>query len=228
MGEMVEFASNGSTARGYLGVPPSGSGPGVILIQEWWGLVPHIKELVDRFAADGFVTLAPDLYEGTTTIEPDEAGKLMMALKIDQAAKMMSGAVDFLLAHESVGGDGVGVIGFCMGGGLALVLAAHRPDAVKAVVPFYGLIPWPDAQPDWSQIQARVEGHFAAEDGFFSAEMARDLEQTLRNAGVDAEIVIHPGVDHAFANDHRPEVYDRDQAEAALASSRQFLAQALA
>lgn len=200
----------------------------MILIQEWWGLVPHIEELVDRWAADGFVTLAPDLYEGTTTVEPDEAGKLMMALNLEHAAKMMSGAVDYLQGLDAVSSSGVGVIGFCMGGGLALVLGAQRPDAVAAIAPYYGLIPWPEAQPDWSQISARVQGHFAEEDGFFGPDLARGLERTLRDAGVDAEIVIHPGVDHAFANDHRPEVYNRDQAEAAFAASRQFLADTLA
>src|SRR5580698_10898526 len=133
MGETVEFPSNGSTAGGYLAIPGSGSGPGVIVIQEWWGLVDHIRDVCDRFAAAGFVALAPDLYHGVTVAEPDEAGKAMMALKMDQAARDMSGAVDAVLQRST--GDHVGVIGFCMGGGLALVLATQRPDAVAAVVP---------------------------------------------------------------------------------------------
>jgi carboxymethylenebutenolidase len=134
MGEMTEFHSNGSTAGGYLAVPEGGSGPGVIVIQEWWGLVDHIKDVCDRFAAAGLVALAPDLYHGRRVApgEPDEAGKAMMALKMDQAARDMSGAVDELLRRSS--GAKVGVIGFCMGGGLALVLATQRPDAVAAVV----------------------------------------------------------------------------------------------
>ncbi|NNF69354.1 MAG: dienelactone hydrolase family protein, partial [Acidimicrobiia bacterium] len=97
MGEMVQFQSNGKEASGYLAVPESGSGPGLIVIQEWWGLVPHIKGVADRFAAEGFVTLAPDLYDGETVAEPDEAGKLMMALEIDKAGKHMGGAIDYLM-----------------------------------------------------------------------------------------------------------------------------------
>src|SRR5580698_2822421 len=128
MGELIEFDSNGDKASGYLAVPPSGQGPGVIVIQEWWGLVPHIKEVADRFAAEGFVALAPDLYHGRQVTEPDEAGKEMMALQMPKATKDMSGAVDELLTRST--GDHVGVVGFCMGGGLALLLAAARPDAV--------------------------------------------------------------------------------------------------
>ncbi len=94
MGEMIEFPSNGSTTPGYLALPEGGTGPGVVVIQEWWGLVDHIKDVCDRFAAEGFVALAPDLYHGATTTEPDEAGKAMMAMKMDQAARDMSGRVD--------------------------------------------------------------------------------------------------------------------------------------
>jgi carboxymethylenebutenolidase len=213
MGEMIEFPSNGSTASGYLAVPERGQGPAVIVIQEWWGLVDHIKDVADRFAAAGFVALAPDLYHGAASSEPDEAGKAMMAMKMDQSARDMSGAVDELLRRS--GGDKVGVIGFCMGGGLALVLATQRPDAVAAVVPCYGIIPWPDAQPDYSALSAAVQGHYAANDGFFTSEAAEALREQLRALGKEAEIFIYPDTDHAFFNDTRPEVYDAD-ASAAL------------
>src|SRR5450432_2692439 len=96
MGEMIEFPSNGSTDQGYLAVPTAGTGPGVVVIQEWWGLVPHIKDVCERFAAAGFVALAPDLYRGKQVSEPDEAGKEMMALQLDRAGQDMSGAVDEL------------------------------------------------------------------------------------------------------------------------------------
>src|SRR5262245_34132943 len=151
MGEAVRFASNGSEGQGYLSVPASGSGPGIVVIQEWWGLNDQIREVCDALSGDGFVALAPDLYRGTTTKEPDEAGKLMMALNIEQAAKDMRGAIDFLLGHDAVTSKTVGVTGFCMGGGLALWLATLAPDKVSACVPFYGVIPWPAAQPDWSK-----------------------------------------------------------------------------
>lgn len=215
MGQPVEFTNGDDTAQGYLAVPEGGSGPGVVVIQEWWGLVDHIRDVCDRFAAEGLVALAPDLYHGETTTEPDEAGKLMMALNIDQAVADMSGAIAYLQDHDAVEGTSLGVTGFCMGGGLALVLAAERPAAFAVCVPWYGLIPWESVQPDWSKVQARVRGNFAENDGFFGPDLARGLESDLRDAGVDADIEIFPGVDHAFFNDTRPEVYDADVAASA-------------
>jgi carboxymethylenebutenolidase len=216
MGEMIEFPSNGSTDQGYLAVPPSGSGPGVVVIQEWWGLVPHIKDVCDRFAAEGFVALAPDLYRGKQVSEPDEAGKEMMAMQLDRAGKDMSGAVDELRRRS--GRDTVGVVGFCMGGGLALVLATQRPDAVSACVAFYGVIPWPEAQPDFSKMSGAVLAHIAELDGFFGPEAANALEAQLKALGVDATFHHYAGADHAFFNDTRPEVYDA--AASALAWQR--------
>ena len=208
MGHMVEYPSNGGIAQGYFAASATGTGPAVLVIQEWWGLVPHIEEVVDRFAAEGFTALAPDLYHGTTTTEPDEAGKLMMALSVTQAAKDLSGAVAFLQGSDAVTSDGVGVIGFCMGGGLALVLACEEPEAVVACAPFYGLIPWPDAEPDWTKLGAKVRGHYAENDGMFNPEAVAGLQAKLDAAGKDAAFVIHPGTDHAFFNDTRPEVFD--------------------
>jgi carboxymethylenebutenolidase len=203
-GQMVTFRSNGGTCDGYLA--GDGSGPGVIVIQEWWGLVPHIRDVADRFAAAGFTALAPDLYHGTSTTEPDGAGKLMMALNLDHAAKDLSGAVDLLL--ERTGRSSVGVVGYCMGGGLALVLGTTRPDAVAAVAPYYGVIPWASAQPDWSALQATVVGEYAENDGFAGPEATRALEAQLRGLGKDVTLHIHPGCEHAFFNDARPEVHD--------------------
>src|SRR5438105_4610266 len=111
MGEIVSFASNGGTASGYLAKPVSGSGKGVIVIQEWWGLNDNITGIADRFAAAGFIALAPDMYHGVVTAEPDEAGKLLMALNIAQAAKDLHGAVTHL---KELSGGPVGTIGFCM------------------------------------------------------------------------------------------------------------------
>ncbi len=223
MGEMVEFASNGGTCQGYLAVPASGSGPGLVVIQEWWGIVAHIKDVCDRFAAAGFVALAPDLYHGTATTEPDEAGKLMMALRMAEAAKDMGGAADHLLSLDAVTSETVGVTGFCMGGGLALYLAAVRPDAISAAVPFYGIMPWPDFDPDWSKLDASILGHFAENDGFFNPDKVREFERTLKAHGKDVEIIIHPGVQHAFFNDTRPEVHDPGTSDVAFRSAVAFL-----
>jgi carboxymethylenebutenolidase len=221
MGEIIEFASNGGTATGYLAAPPSGTGVPLVVIQEWWGLVPHITDVCDRCAAEGFLALAPDLYRGESTSEPDEAGKLMMALNMAQAAKDLSGAVDEVSVRS--GGDFVGITGFCMGGGLALVAATQRPDKIKACVPWYGLIPWPDAQPDWDRLDAAVLGHYAENDGFFTPTAAQELADDLRSRGKDVEIVIHPGVDHAFFNDTRPEVYNAAESLAAWQQTVGFL-----
>ena len=204
MGEMITFASNGGTATGYVA---GSSGPGIIVIQEWWGLVPHIKDVVDRFAAEGFVALAPDLYHGESSTEPDGAGKLMMGLNLAQAAKDMSGAIDAL--QQRTGRSKVGVVGFCMGGGLTLALACQRPDAVAAAAPYYGVIPWPSAQPDWDKLSAVVEGHYAENDDFASPAMSQALEADLIARGKNAKIHVYPGTHHAFFNDSRPEVYDK-------------------
>src|SRR5688500_6801137 len=149
MGQIIEFPSNGGTGSGYLA---GNSGPGLVVIQEWWGLNDNIKDIVERFAAVGFTALAPDLYRGEVSTEPDDAGKKMMALNIEQAAKDMSGAIEEVRRRSGQPEGKVGVTGFCMGGGLALLLATQRPDAVAACAPFYGVIPWPAAQPDWSKM----------------------------------------------------------------------------
>jgi carboxymethylenebutenolidase len=201
VGQTVEFASNGSTASGYLATPPSGRGPGLIVIQEWWGLNPQIKRTADRFAAEGFVALAPDLYHGELAQhdEMDKAGHLMSSMPPDRAARDMGGAVDHLLSLDATTGSGVGVVGFCMGGMLAFILAAIRPDAVKAAVPFYGF-PQGDGEPDYSGVTARIWGHMASPDDYFTPEDAKALEAKLQGLGKDARIEVHQA-GHAFMNE---------------------------
>ncbi|MCZ7530123.1 MAG: dienelactone hydrolase family protein [Acidimicrobiia bacterium] len=224
MGEMVTFASNGRTTEGYLALPESGSGPGVVVIQEWWGLVPHIKDVCERFAAGGFVALAPDLFGGETVdnAHPDKAGELMMSLNVEQAAKDMVGAVDFLVSHDAVSTPSIGVTGFCMGGGLALWLAALRPDSVKAVVPFYGVLPWAAADPDYSNISAEVLGHYAGNDTFATPESVRELEAELRGHGVNADLMIYEGREHGFFNDTRADAHHPEDAAKAWARTLAF------
>jgi len=203
MAETVEFQSNGSLASGYLVKPPAGSGPGVLVIQEWWGLDSGIKEMSDRFAAAGFVALAPDLYHGQLAghDEMDKASRLMQSLPPDRAARDMSGAVDYLSSHPAVTSDSIGVVGFCMGGMLAWIIAANRPDKVKAVVPFYGF-PQGSTEPDWSKLTASVRGHMAEHDDFFTPAGARALETKLLAMGKDVTLTIHPGTGHAFMGPH--------------------------
>lgn len=203
MAEIVEFASNGSTASGYLARPEGGRGPGVLVVQEWWGLNPAIKEVADRLAAGGFTALCPDLYHGELAQhdEMDKAAALMTAMPPDRAARDMSGAIDFLLADDGATGDAVGVVGFCMGGMLTFVIAANRPDAVTAAVPFYGF-PQGDTEPDWSQMRAVVRGHMAENDDFFGPEAAVALEAKLVGMGKDVVLTVHPGTGHAFMGPH--------------------------
>ncbi len=228
MGHMVEFPSNGSEASGWFAEAEGGAGPGVLVIQEWWGLVPHIQDVVDRFAAAGFTALAPDLYHGTTTTEPDEAGKLMMALNMEHAAKDLRGAIAFLTGSDAVSTEGIGVVGYCMGGGLALVVACNEPQDVVACAPYYGLIPWEGMQPDYSRLSGPVHGHYAELDGFFGPPLAKALESDLRETyGKEAVLEVHPGVEHAFFNDTRPEVYSASESAKAWDETTAFFRQAI-
>jgi carboxymethylenebutenolidase len=218
--EMVEFKSNGATAEGYMAVPESGSGAGLIVIQEWWGLVPHIKNVCERFAAEGFVALAPDLYHGRTTTSPDEAGKMMMALNIDQAEKDLRGAIEYLLAHESVVGERVGTVGFCMGGALSLY-AASKNEQVGACVVFYG--GHPKVKPDLENMRAPLLGIYAERDDFATPALARELEAKLKSLGKSVEIHVYDDADHAFFNDERPEVFNAEAAADAWQRTIRFL-----
>jgi carboxymethylenebutenolidase len=209
MGEMVKFPGNGQEAEGYLAKPASGTGPGVVVIQEWWGLNDNIKSIADDLAGEGYVALAPDLYHGKVTSEPDEAGKIMMTMKMEEAAKEMSGAVDYLLKSDSATGDKVGSVGFCMGGGLSLILATLKPQ-VGACVVYYGVLP---TQPDFAKIEGSVLGHFAEHDDWANPATARDLESKLKSLGKDVEFHIYPGTSHGFFNNTRPEVHDQAAAK---------------
>jgi carboxymethylenebutenolidase len=203
MAETIEFRSNGTVASGYLVKPAAGSGPGVLVIQEWWGLDSGIKEMTDRLGAAGFVALAPDLYHGELAghTEMDKAARLMKSLPPERAGRDMSGAVDYLSSHSAVTSDGIGVVGFCMGGMLSFIIAANRPDKVRAVVPFYGF-PQGDLEPDWSKLTASISGHMAEHDNFFSPAAAHALEARLRGMGKNVTLTVHPGTGHAFMAPH--------------------------
>jgi carboxymethylenebutenolidase len=228
LGQMVTFPSNGSTAEGYLATPPSGRGPGVVVIQEWWGMVPWIKEMADRFAAEGYLALAPDLYHGETTDEPDEATKLMMSMKMDKAALDMSGAYDYLKNSDACTGK-VGSVGFCLGGGLSLFMATLRP--IDACVVFYGVLP--GVQPDLTKLAGPVLGHYAEEDGWATPDAAHALEEQIRAAGKHAQFYIYEGAKHAFMNPN-PEVlkaggaYNELAAKTAWARTLEFYKKQLA
>ena len=219
-GDMVTFSSNGGTTAGYLSKPAGGKGPGVVVIQEWWGLVPHIKGIADRFAAAGFLTLAPDLYHGKTAKSPDEAGKLMMAMNIDAAERDLAGAVSHLKEHSGNSSGKVGTVGFCMGGALSLY-AASKNQHLSACVVFYG--GHPKVQPDLPNLKAPLLGLYAEKDGFVTVKVVRELEKQLEALGKTHEIHIYPNCDHAFFNDERPEVYNKVAAQDAWNRTVDFL-----
>jgi carboxymethylenebutenolidase len=209
-GEIVTFRADSGEASGYLTLPRAGGGPGVVVIQEWWGLVPHIKDVAERFADAGFLALAPDLYHGKAAKSPDEAGELMMALNIDQAERDLSGAVSYLQKHQANTTGKVGSVGFCMGGALSLFAASRNPD-LNACVVFYG--GHPKVKPDLAALRAPVLGLYAGRDKSVTPEVVRDLDRQLTDLGKTHEFHTYPDAQHAFFNDQRPEVYSRADAE---------------
>ena len=223
----VTFPSNGSQAHGYLATPSAGSGPGVIVIQEWWGLTDHIADVSDRLAAEGFVALAPDLFGGKVAHDADEAMKLLTELPVDRAARDLSGAVDYLLAQDSVTSSKVGAIGFCMGGGFVLMLAAQQGDKVGAAVPFYGV--GPGVPSTYTGVKGAVQGHYAEQDGMYPPDQARALEKQIRDeAGVPVEFFYYDA-GHAFHNDTNAlGTHDADNAKLAWQRSVDFLKAKLA
>jgi carboxymethylenebutenolidase len=208
MGEMITFGSGGKTASGYMSIPApdKARGRGVVVLQEWWGLVDHIKRVADNFALEGFHALAPDLYRGEKTGSPDEAEKLLMALNIAEAEKDLRGAVERL---RFVTGRPVGTVGFCMGGALSLFAACSNPRDVAACVVFYG--GHPKVEFDFDALTAPVLGHWAEDDDFANPNITR-FETELGRRDKPFEFHSYPGTKHAFFNDDRPEVYDRDAA----------------
>jgi carboxymethylenebutenolidase len=220
MGENVTFQSNGGQSTGYLAAPKAGKGPGVVVIQEWWGLVDHIRDVCDRFAADGFVAVAPDFYHGQIAKSPDEAGKMMMALRIDEAEKDLRGAINYLLGHSATMTSKVGTIGFCMGGALSLY-AATKNDKVGACVVFYG--GHPNVKPDLPNLKSPVLGIYGERDRSVSPAVVHELERKMKELGKSFEYHIYPAADHAFFNDTRPAVYNAEAAADAWTRTVEFL-----
>lgn len=221
MGEMIGFSCGDASHQGYLARSVSGTGKGVIVLQEWWGLVGHIKDVADRFAAEGFTALAPDLYHGVSTTEPDEAGSLLMALNIPETERALACAARRLLDDPATLGDQVGVIGFCMGGKLSYFAAATSPELYGAAVNFYGI--HPNVHPPYAQATAPLLGIFAEIDDYASPAVVAALDQELTSLGKAHEFHTYPGVHHAFFNNDRPAVYDSTAAEDAWNRTLAFL-----
>lgn len=207
MGEMIEFETDTGPTRAYLASPGQGSGPGVVVIQEWWGLVDHIRDVCDRFASEGFVALAPDLYDGETAQDDEEANRKMQELEVHDAALDIASAIGYLLAEDRVVGDRVGVIGYCMGGSLALVAGDRAAGKVAAVDSYYGVFWYGD--PELDAIDCPVVMRVGTEDEWISREKIDELADHVRDAGADVRVEMYDGAGHAFFNDdddsHHPE-----------------------
>ena len=224
MADKVEFSSNGTSGTGEIELPAGeGRAPALILVHEWWGLNDHVRSLVSRFAKEGFLTLASDLYDGKSTKDPAEAGELMGALDWGRAVGIATAAVEYLKAHPRSNGN-VGCTGFCMGGAATLVIAANVA-GIKAAVPFYGM---PDASKvDYEKLSAPILMHVAKRDEWVKPELAEALRDKLTAAGKSMRLEQYEA-DHAFVNDTRPEVYNKENAELALSRSYAFLKEKLA
>jgi carboxymethylenebutenolidase len=209
MGQIITFNGGDKDYQGYLAEAVN-PGPGVIVIQEWWGLVDHITDVCDRFAAEGFTALAPDLYFGEATTEPTRAGELMMALNISETAEVLGSAVQALLNSPKVQSPKVGIVGFCMGGQLALYAACHD-ERIGACVDYYGI--HPNVQPALRTLQCPVLCFFAENDNHTSPEAVDALDQELTLLEKEHEVITYPGTQHAFFNDDRPEVYNEAAAK---------------
>lgn len=224
-GEMIRFPLQaGADAPGYLSLPAAGRGPAVVIIQEWWGLVGHIKDVADRLAAEGFVVLAPDLYHGQSASEPNEAKKLAMALDRQRAIAEITDAAHYLRGLASVEPKQVGVMGWCMGGALALSAAANS-QAFDAVVCFYGR---PLEAGDVAKLRTPTLGIYGELDAGIPLSLVHAFDNELEKNGTPHHIHTYAGADHAFFNDGRTEVYHPAAAADAWQRTLEWLRQYLA
>lgn len=220
MGQRVEFPSNGHTCQGYFAAPESGKGPAVVVIQEWWGLVPHIEDLVNRFAGAGFCAVAPDLFHGKTTKSPDEAGKMLMELDADRAEREIAGAGEFLLSRAECSSETYGIIGFCMGGALAQYAATKQPKT-GAAVSFYG--GFRNVNYEWENLHAPLLLIYGENDKGVPPSSGRERETMLKKLGKTVEVVVYPNAGHAFFNDTRPEAYNAEASQDAWRRAVEWL-----
>ena len=219
MGQRVEFPSNAHICKGYFTAPKTGKGPAVVVIQEWWGLVPHIEDVVDRLAKEGFAAVAPDLYHGKTTKSPDEAGKMLMELDAEAAEREIAGAGEWLLQQPACSSKTYGVVGFCMGGALAQYTGSQESE-VGAVVSFYG--GFKRVSIDWNNLRAPILLIYGEKDQGVPPEQGRQLEQQLKKMGKNVQLVVYPGAGHAFFNDTRKEACKPDAAADAWKRTIEF------
>lgn len=221
MGDIVTFKRpDGKDCSGYFAKPSAGdSAPGIVVVQEWWGLNDQIKSVADRLAGLGYRALVPDLYRGKVTVEVAEAQHLMTNLNFgDAATQDVAGAVQ----HLKSGGKKVGVVGFCMGGALTILAAVHVKD-LDAAVSWYGVPP--EQAADTRTIKIPFQGHFALQDAFFPPDQVDSLEARLKEGKVKYEIFRYDA-NHAFGNEKGP-YYNAEAAKQAWERTTGFFGKSL-
>jgi carboxymethylenebutenolidase len=216
-GRMIEFKAEGGPGKGYL-VTPEKPRAGVLVLHAWWGLNDFFKEYSNKLASQGFLALAPDLYDGPVAKSVEEAKELMSKVVEERIKKIVLGATDYLRSVPSVSGRKIAVIGFSMGASWSLLLSTLKPEGVGAVVVFYGA--WPL---DFSKAEAAYLGHFVPEDEWEPRDNVRATEEKIRGAGRDVAFHFYPGTKHWFVEENRPVEYNRDAANLAWKRTLEFL-----
>lgn len=217
MGEMVSFTGNGGTSEGYLAIPSGGAAsPAVIVIQDWWGLVPHVRAVVDRFAEAGFVALAPDFRHGGPASKPSEPRQMLNCAQMDEAASDIAAAAEFLAGRPEVTGK-IGCAGFCAGASLALWSGTFS-ERIVATAGFYPRLPWEGMGTDWADYAGKAALiHCSEADGLSAADGVQTVRRVIEAAGGSCQTYDYPGTAHAFFNEDRPEHFDQRAAATAWA-----------
>lgn len=214
----MDFRSGEKTSSGYLALPSSGAGPGIIVLHAWWGLNAFFVQICDRLAGEGYVVMAPDLYGGKVAGSVEEANTLVKSLDFDAAQQTVLQAVETLLQHPAVQGNNIGALGCSLGVYFTLLLSTLRPEQIAAAVLFYGVV---DA--DFTKARCAYLGHFAENDVWDSLEEARKMEAAMHAAGREVTFYVYPGVGHWFIEENQPEAYTPEAARLAWDRTVRFL-----
>ncbi|BCJ58535.1 dienelactone hydrolase family protein [Micromonospora endophytica] len=217
MGEMVTYRVDGGNAAGYLAIPSTGAAsPAIIVIQDWWGLAPHVRAVVDRFAEAGFVALAPDFRHGGPASKPSEPRQMLNSAQMDEAAADIAAAAEYLAGRDEVTGK-AGCAGFCAGASLAL-WAASRTERIVATAAFYPRLPWEGMRAEWPNYAGKAALiHCSEADGTSADPGVQAVRQAVERAGGTCQLHDYPGTEHAFFNEDRPEKFDQRAASSAWA-----------
>lgn len=222
--ESVQFQSDGFTITAFLARPAKilDRLPALLVLHEWWGLNDHTKDVAQRFAKEGYIALAPDLYSrlgNKVTQDPNEAATLMSALSSQAALRDVNAAVRYFKLLDTVDPLRLGIVGFSMGGSLALTMATHNSD-LKAAVVCYGKVPLIESL---DALLCPLAYHYGARDGWVTKQEVALLQQGLEKFGKTGRVFTYPDAGHAFFNDTRPEVYRSQDAQLAWQRSLAFL-----